>query len=85
LEWHFQRQGVDGVRVKWSVADPLIIFRGWIEEGLNTCGDLAAEMNVSKGQISKLAHLAQKAGWLTIKGRRYHLTAQSAQRQPYSD
>jgi hypothetical protein len=85
LEWHFQREGVDGVSVKWSVADPLMIFRGWIEEGLNTCSDLATEMNVSKGQISKLARRAQKAGWLAIKGRRYLMAMPDGQRQPYAD
>ncbi|MEK7780470.1 MAG: AAA family ATPase [Verrucomicrobiota bacterium] len=73
LEWHFQREGADGVKVNWTVADPLLIFRGWIEEGLNTCSDLAAEMTLSKGQISKLARRAQKAGWLNIKKRQYFL------------
>lgn len=85
LEWHFQRGDADGVSVKWSVADPILTFRSWVEEGLNTCSDLAAEMNVSKGQISKLAHRAQKAGWLTIAGRRYVLKTPISQRQPYSD
>jgi hypothetical protein len=85
LEWHFQREDADGVNVKWSVADPLMIFRGCIEEGLNTCSDLAAEMQVSKGQISKIARRAQKAGWLTIKGRRYALATPEGPRQPYPD
>lgn len=85
LEWQFQREGIDGVSVKWTVADPLMIFRGWIEEGLNTCSDLAAEMQVSKGQISKLARRAQSAGWLTTKGRRYVLMTPDQSRQPHSD
>ena len=86
LEWHFQRKGADGVTVKWTVADPLAIFRGWIEEGLDTCGDLSTEMGVSKGTISKLAKRAQNAGWLIVgKGRRYEIVSTSDQRKPYAD
>jgi len=54
-------------------ADPLEVFRGWIEQGLDNCSDLATEMGLSKGSISKLARRGEKAGWLAIKGRRYVL------------
>jgi putative DNA primase/helicase len=73
MEWHFRREGVDGVSVHFKLADQLVILRGWIEEGLDSCGDLAAEMNVSKGTISKLARRGVKAGWLAIANRRYVL------------
>lgn len=82
LEWHFQRDEAEGVSVKWSKADPLMVFRGWIEEGLDTCGDLATEMGVSRGTISKLARRAQKDGWLEVKRRRYVLVVSSCQSQP---
>jgi hypothetical protein len=85
LEWHFQRSGPEGVSVHWSQADPLAIFRGWIEDGLDSCGDIALEMQLSKGQVSKLARRAQQAGWLAIKGRRYSLATPVSSRQPYAD
>lgn len=85
LEWHFQRDGESGVHVSCKSADPLAVFRGWIEDGLETCGDIATEMGVSKGTVSKLAKRAQKAGWLAHKGRRYVLTSPEGQRQPYAD
>jgi putative DNA primase/helicase len=85
LEWHFQRDGTDGVRVSCNPADQLAVFRSWIEDGLETCGDIASEMGISKGSVSKLAKRAQKAGWLAHKGRRYVLTSPEGQRQPYAD
>lgn len=85
LEWHFQRSGLEGVSVHWSEADPLAIFRGWVEDGLDSCGDIALEMQLSKGQVSKLARRAQQAGWLTLKGRRYILATPDSSRLPYAD
>jgi putative DNA primase/helicase len=79
LEWHFQRSGPDDVIVDWREADPLAVFRGWIEDGLETCGEIATEMQVSNGTVSKLAKRAEKAGWLTKEGRRYVLVASSDQ------
>ncbi len=66
LEWHFQREGADGVSVHYKLADQLMVFRGWVEDGLDTCGDIATEMQVSKGTVSKLAKRAKQAGWLTV-------------------
>lgn len=74
MEWHFQREDADGVSVHCTPADPLLILRGWIEDGIDTCGDIAAEMGLSKGTVSKLAKRGVKAGWLTIDNRRYVLT-----------
>ena len=86
LEWHFEPSGDDGVTVNFKVADPLSVMRGWIEEGLDTCTELAAEMEVSKGTISKLARRAMKAGWLTItEGRRYKLVSLQDPREPEAD
>lgn len=86
LEWHFQREGADGVSVHFKVADQLEIFRGWVEEGLDTCGDIALEMQVSKGKVSKLANRAKRAGWLVVgKGRRYEIVEPAVQRQTHPD
>lgn len=86
MEWQFRREGADDVSVHYHLADQLMVFRGWVEDGLETCGVIAKEMGVSDGTISKLAKRAIRAGWLrTGKGRRYEIVASSDQRQPYAD
>ncbi len=72
LNWHFRP---DGERVTPTVteADPLQIFRGWVEDGLTSCADIADEMGASKGYISKLAKRAENAGWLKIEKREYRI------------
>jgi hypothetical protein len=75
LEWTFQT-GPDGLtRIGHREADKLAIFRNWLEVGLNTAGDIAMEMGVTKGTVSKMAKVAQKAGWLASDGRKYTLVS----------
>ncbi len=75
IEWTFQT-GPDGLtRIGHKEADKLAIFRQWIESGLNTASDIATEMGVSKGTVSKWAKAAQQAGWLASDGRRYTLVS----------
>ena len=75
LEWTFET-GADGrTSIDHKVADRLALFRQWIEAGLNTATDLATEMAVSKGTISKMAKAAQQAGWLATDGRKYTLVS----------
>ena len=61
--------------VTYREADNLTLFRQWIEDGLDTCGEIAEEMGLSKGQVSKLAKKAEKSGWLKKVGRKYELIA----------
>ena len=42
-----------------------------VESGVNKCGDIAKELGVSKGYISKLANQYKKEGKLEITERRY--------------
>ena len=73
LEWTFQT-GPDGLtRIGHKEADRLALFRQWVEAGLNTANDIAKEMNVTAGTVSKLAKKAQLAGWLASDGRKYSL------------
>ena len=75
LEWTFET-GTDGLTsINHKVADRLALFRQWIDAGLNTATDLATEMAVSKGTISKMAKAAQLAGWLATDGRKYRLVS----------
>jgi DNA-binding MarR family transcriptional regulator len=75
LEWTFQTGPDDLTRIGHKEADKLAIFRQWIETGLNTATDIATEMGISKGTVSKMAKAAQQAGWLASDGRRYTLVS----------
>jgi hypothetical protein len=75
-------QDQDGIRTDagtgastatYKAATGMEVFRAWVESGLDACGDIADEMEVSKGQVSKLATKAVSEGWLRIEGRKYVL------------
>ena len=72
LDWSFKPDGSKTL-ITHREADSMSIFRQWIEDGLNTCSELAEEMGVSKGTISKMAKRAERDGWLTITGRKYSI------------
>ena len=59
FEWNIRPDG-KSVLVTYREADNLILFRQWIEDGLDTCGEIAEEMGLSKGQVSKLAKKQKK-------------------------
>jgi putative DNA primase/helicase len=72
LEWHVVTDQVTGeVSVGCKPAQTMDVFRRWIEDGVTECGQLAEEMQVSKGTISKWAKKAMNEGWLRKKGREY--------------
>jgi Mn-dependent DtxR family transcriptional regulator len=53
------------------ISDQLEIFLECVQDGLESCSEIAAEMKVSKGTVSKLAKKAAAAGLIIIRGRRY--------------
>jgi hypothetical protein len=71
LLWHFEPQRDGSILPKWTTLTPLQIFVGLVEDGLKSCGDIAQEMNVSKGTVSKLAKRAALEGHIAIDGRDY--------------
>lgn len=72
FEWHVVTDQVTGeVSVGCKPAQTMDVFRRWIEDGVTECGQLAEEMQVSKGTISKWAKKAMNEGWLRKKGREY--------------
>ena len=71
LEWHFRKaKDETRARVSWKRLSTLEVFRHWIEDGLTSATDIAEEMDLSKGQVSKLAKQAKAAGWLKMSGRK---------------
>ncbi len=78
LEWHFNLpKGETLCRGSWKQISTAQMFRELIEDGLTYCKDLAEEMGITKGQVSKLATKAFAAGWLKKDGRDYELTGQA--------
>ena len=78
LEWHFNKpQDETRARVSWKKMSTAQIFRQWIEDGVTSAQDIAEEMGISKGQVSKLAKRGIMAGWLKKNGREYELTVQA--------
>lgn len=74
LEWTFATQPNDPkAHVSWKRVVAPERFRQCIEEGLVTASQIAEEMSMSRGQVSKYAAKAIKDGWLTKKGREYAL------------
>jgi hypothetical protein len=73
-EWHIVTEAENGrVSVGCKVAQSMDVFRRCIEDGVTECTQLAEEMKVSKGTISKWAKKAEREGWLTKRGREYRL------------
>lgn len=70
-EWTFETDSAGVVRVGYKQADPLAVFRSWVEFGLSNATAIAEAMGLSTGYVSKLAKKAVGAGWLQVKGRKY--------------
>jgi DNA-binding MarR family transcriptional regulator len=66
------------VRIGHKSADPLAVFRSWVEFGLETATTIAEAMDVTPGTVSKLAKKAVEAGWLKNQGRKYTLVSKNA-------
>ena len=73
LEWDFQPDGTI-TKVTYRRVPTSEVFKEWIRDGLTSCSEIAEEMGLSKGQVSKMAKRAEREGWLRIEGRSYHLT-----------
>jgi DNA-binding MarR family transcriptional regulator len=66
------------VKVTHKIADTLTVFRQWVEIGLSSATEIAEAMELSKGQVSKLAKRAMEAGWLVNENRRYKLVSRTS-------
>ncbi len=74
IEWHFVTDpATDVVSISHKQAQTLDVFRKCIEEGVTECSQLAQELKVTPGTISKWAKKAIDAGWLKKEGRQYEL------------
>jgi KaiC/GvpD/RAD55 family RecA-like ATPase len=72
LEWHYESEN-DRVRVTFRQLQTVEVFKQWVRDGLESCSDIAEEMGLSKGAVSKMAKRGERDGWLKIDGRNYRI------------
>jgi AAA domain len=77
LEWNFTPINEGEILVRFEQSQPLDVFRELVESGVNQCSEIAEEMQVNAGYVSRLAKKAETAGWLEIKNRKYSIKNQS--------
>ena len=74
-EWSFQT-GEDGkVSITTKEADGIAVLVQWVDDGVTSATDIASEMGLSKGTVSKLAKKAIEGGRLRKEGNSYALPA----------
>ena len=61
------------IQVTVRKAEGLQVFRQLLEEGLTRNEEIAQEMGVTSGTVSKMAKKAIDAGWLQKNHREYQL------------
>ena len=71
LEWTITAEADGSARVTAKQSSGVELLVSWVEAGLDSASDIAQEMGISKGQVSKLAKKAEVAGRIKIKDRRY--------------
>jgi hypothetical protein len=78
MEWQFVKPDGEALaRVTFKMVSTFQLFRQCLEDGLTGATDIADEMGISKGQVSKMAKRGIKEGWLKKDGRDYGLTGQA--------
>jgi putative DNA primase/helicase len=73
IQWHFQTDESGKVNISHKICDPYEALIAWVKNGLTTPTDIAREMGVAVGTISKLATKAIAEGRLKKNGREYEL------------
>ncbi len=74
LEWSFRLAPNEArAHVSWKKLSTAQCFRQCVENGLASATDIAGEMGITKGQVSKLAKRGMAEGWLAKDGREYKL------------
>ena len=71
-KWNYGPNG-DKIQVSYKKAENMDVLRQHIEDGLDSATEIAEEMGVTKGCVSKLAKRAADEGWLSISKGKYKL------------
>jgi hypothetical protein len=74
LEWVVASGDAGAATVTAKPISGVELLVSWVRAGLESASDIAAEMGISKGQVSKLAKKAERLGEIVIEGRCYRST-----------
>ena len=78
-EWGVTTDATTGaVEIACKPAQSLDVFRRCLEEGLSDNRQIAEEMRISPGQVSKLFKKARDQGWAEKDGRDYALVGDTS-------
>ena len=72
-EWTFQTLANGSVDISTKQADGSAVMLQWVRDGLTSCSEIAEEMGLSKGTISKMGTKLIELGRLKMNGRQYAL------------
>lgn len=70
-DWHISEDAEGKLLVETKVADNKALVLQLIQDGLDTCGEIAEALNLSKGTVSKIAKVLESNGQIRIEGRKY--------------
>ncbi len=77
LEWRFLRSPTEQkATVTWNKISGPEFFRKCVEEGMTSATEIADEMGITRGQVSRYAAKGIKEGWLKKKNRLYTLVTE---------
>jgi uncharacterized protein YunC (DUF1805 family) len=74
LEWTITSEAGGAATVTTKRVSGIELFVSWVRAGLDSATDIASEMGLSKGQVSKLAKRAERLGEIVIEDRHYRPT-----------
>ena len=69
----FQTQSNGDVEISSKQADGIDMVLQWVRDGLTSCSEIAEEMGLSKGNVSRMAKKLAELGRLKTNGRQYAL------------
>ena len=72
-EWSFQTLTDGNVKIATKQAEGSAVLLQWVRDGLTSCSEIAEEMNLSKGAVSKMATKLIEQGRLKMNNRQYAL------------
>jgi hypothetical protein len=72
-EWSFQTLTDGNVKIATKQAEGSAVLLQWVRDGLTSCSEIAEEMGLSKGTISKMGTKLVELGQLKMNGRQYAL------------
>jgi hypothetical protein len=73
IEWGFLPNDDGKITITHREADGLTVLIEWVRNGITSASEIADEMGLSKGQVSKMATRAIQLGKLKKVGRDYAL------------